>query len=288
MPALTTVIVQAVTISALYALVAIGFTLIFGVGGVLNLAHGASITIGAYTAYLTTRVYGLDIALGILAALAVTGLFGAVLYLGMVKRIEDEPILVMITTLVTAVAIEQVFLIAYGTQPKAIPSLLSGNVTLAGSNVQLNMVAVFVLSWLVIGALFAFVNYTKAGKALLATSMTRKGAALVGIEADRINLVTWVLAGAIAGVAGVFLGSFQTAYPLMGQTPLVLSFTIVVLGGIGSIKGSVLGAYLIGFLEIATIQYVSSSLTGLTPLLVLVLVLLAKPEGLFGRELVEA
>ncbi|WP_254543595.1 branched-chain amino acid ABC transporter permease [Halomarina pelagica] len=288
MSALAEVVVGATTISALYALVAIGFTLIFGVGGVLNLAHGASIAIGAYTAYYVTRVYGLDIWLGILAALAVASLFGAVLYLGLVKRIQDEPIMVMITTLVTAVAIEQVFLVVFGTQPKTIPSLLAGNVGVAGVNVQLNMVVVFVLSWLVIGGLFAFVNYTKPGKALLATSMTHKGAALVGIEADRINLVTWVLAGGIAGVAGVFLGSFQTAYPTMGQTPLVLSFTIVVLGGIGSIKGSVLGAYLIGFLEVATVEFIDASLTGLTPLIVLVLVLLAKPEGLFGRELVEA
>ncbi|MFC6836078.1 branched-chain amino acid ABC transporter permease [Halomarina ordinaria] len=282
------VLVETAIISALYALVAIGFTLIFGVGGVLNLAHGASITVGAYTTYYVTRVFGYGVGVGILAAVAASGLFGAVLYLGLVKRIQDEPILVMITTLVTAVAIEQVVVVLVGTEEKSIPALLRGNADILGTNVQLNMLAVFVLSWVVIAGLFAFVNYTKAGKALLATSMSHKGAALVGIEADRINLMTWVLAGAIAGLAGVFLGSFQTASYAMGQGPLVLSFTIVVLGGIGSIKGSVLGAYLIGFLEIMTIEYISPSLTGLTPLIVLVAVLLAKPEGLFGRELVEA
>lgn len=193
--------------------------------------------------------------------------------------------MVMILTLVTAVALEQVVLAVEGSQPKVLPSLVSGNIAVGGARIQTNMLVVFALSWLIIGALFAFVNRTKTGKALLATSMTHKGAALVGIDADRITLTTWVLAGALAGLAGVFLGSFQSAYWAMGRAPLVLSFSIVVIGGIGSIRGSVIGAYLIGTLEVLTTSYIDSSLQGLTPLIVLVLVLLVKPEGLFGREL---
>ncbi|MFC4551190.1 MULTISPECIES: branched-chain amino acid ABC transporter permease [Halorussus] len=283
-----TTAVNAVMISALYALVAIGFTLIFGVGGVLNLAHGATLTIGAFTAYYATAALGLGIWTGTLAALVVAGLFSAVLYLGMIRWVQDEPIMVMILTLVTSIAVEQVFVVVFGTQPKAIPSLLPGQLSAAGITVQTNQALTFALSWLLIGALIVAVNYTQTGKAILATSMSAKGAALVGIESDRMYLYTWLLAGALAGVAGVFLGSFRTASYTMGRGPLVLSFSIVVLGGIGSIRGSVLGAYLIGFLEVFVVSYVDSSLSGLASLVVLVVVLLVKPEGLFGRELAEA
>lgn len=280
--------VNAVMISALYALVAIGFTLIFGVGGVLNLAHGANITIGAFTAYYVTSALGFGIWVGAAAALVVAGLFSAVLYAGLIRWVQDEPIMVMILTLVASIAIEQYFLVTQGSQPKAIASLLPGQLSVGGVTVQLNMVLAFVLSWLLIGALFVAIRYTRTGKAILATSMSTKGAALVGIESERMYLYTWLLAGVLAGVAGVFFGSFRTASWAMGRGPLILSFSIVVLGGIGSIRGSVVGAYLIGFLEVFTVSYVDSSLSGLASLVVLVGVLLVKPEGLFGRELAEA
>lgn len=279
------VVVNSILISALYALVAVGFTLIFGVGGVLNLAHGANITVGAFAAYYAVSVFDLGLAAGVVAAVLAPGLFSAALYSGMIRRVRDQPVMVMILTLVTAIVVEQVVLTVEGSQPKALPSLVSGQVAFAGSRFQTNLLVVFVLSWVVIGALFLFVNYTMSGKAILATSMSSRGAALVGIDERRVNLGTWVLAGAFAGLAGLFLGSFQTATWDMGRNPLVLSFTIVVLGGIGSIRGSVVGAYLIGFLEVFTTSVIDPRLQGLAPLLVLVGVLLVRPEGLFGREL---
>ena len=278
------ILVNGVTRSALYALVAIGFTLIFGVGGVLNLAHGASIAVGAFGAYYAVSSLGLGIGLGLVVGVLAAAAFAAVLYVAMIRYVEDDPITVMILTLVTAVAIEYLLLTLVGSQAKAIPSLVSGSVSVGSVSFPGNLLAAFVISWLIIGGLFAAVNYTDAGRALLATSMSRKGAALVGVEAGRVNFGTWLLAGALAGVAGVFLGSFQGVYWTMGRTPLVLSFTIVVLGGVGSIKGSVVGAYLIGFIEVITTSAISARLAGLVPLLVLVVVLLVKPEGLFGRE----
>jgi branched-chain amino acid transport system permease protein len=286
MAAVSQFIVQSAIRSGLYALVAIGFTLIFGVGGVLNLAHGASIVLGAYAAFLASSV-GLGVGGAAAAALIVPAIFGALLYLTIIRRFEHEPIMVMILTLVASVAMEQVVLNLFGAQPVAIPQFLTGNFTLAGTNVQYNLLAVFVMSWAIIIGLFLFINYTKFGKAILATSMSAKGASLVGIKSGRINLVTWIIAGALAGIAGMALGSQLGATFAMGRNPLVLSFSIVVIGGIGSIRGSVIGAYFIGFLEVAVIQYVSSDLAGIAPLLVLIAVLIVKPEGLFGRELAE-
>ncbi|MFW5918993.1 MAG: branched-chain amino acid ABC transporter permease [Halanaeroarchaeum sp.] len=273
-------------ISALYALVAIGFTLIFGVGSVLNLAHGATLTIGAFSAFYVAKVFGLGVWLGALSALVVPAVFAATLYLVMIRRIEDDPITVMILSLVAAIAVEELIKLFVGTQPVAIPPLVSGQIAIAGG-IQANRVLIFALSWVVIGFLFVIVNYTTTGKAILATSMSTKGAALVGIETERMYLLTWLLAGAFAGLAGFFLASVQTATWSMGRTPLVLSFSIVVLGGLGSIRGSVVGAYVIGFLETMTTSFVDSSLSGLASLVVLVFILLVRPEGLFGREFAE-
>jgi len=282
------VVVNWLLLSALWALVAIGFTLIFGVGGVLNLAHGASIAVGAYAAWAVAGATG-SIWVGAVAALVVPGLFSLALYLGMVRFVQDHAIIVMILTLVSGLLVEQALVVhpAIGTTEKVIASLVAGRLEVAGTAVQYNRIAAFALSWVVIGALFVFVDRTKAGKAILATSMSERGAALVGIDGGRVFAYTWFIAGALAGIAGLFLGSFETASPVMGRSPLLLSFAIVVVGGLGSVKGSVVGAYLVGLLDTLTVTLVSTRLTGLMPLVVLVVVLLVKPEGLYGREFVE-
>lgn len=278
--------VNVLLLGALYSLVAIGFTLIFGVGGVLNLAHGASITLGAYAAYYATEA-GLGIWIGAVAAFVVPALFSYGMYRGMIRRIAAHPITVLILTLVAGLLIEQVFLVVAGSQPLAIPTLVDGRTQFLSAGIENNRITAFALSWLLIGALFYFVTRTKHGKAILAISMSQKGAALVGIEADNVYAYTWLIAGALAGIAGLFLGSFLTANPLMGRTPLLLSFAIVVLGGLGSIRGSVLGAYLIALLDQVTVTMISTRLSGVAALVVLIVVLIVRPEGLFGRELAE-
>jgi branched-chain amino acid transport system permease protein len=282
---IATVAANVLLLGALYALVAIGFTLIFGVGGVLNLAHGASITLGAYSAYYAVQ-FGLGIYVGGLVALAVPALFNYALYKGLIKPAGENPVAVLILTLVLSLVVEQVFLAIAGAQPVTIPGFVDGQVAILGG-LEANRVLGFVLSWVLIGGLFYFVNRTKQGQAILATSMSKKGSALVGINPDRTYTYTWIIAGLLAGVAGLFLGSFQSLNPLMGRSPLLLSFSIVVLGGLGSIRGSVIGAYFISLLDQLTIFYVSDRLAGLSGLVVLVVVLLVRPKGLFGRELAE-
>jgi branched-chain amino acid transport system permease protein len=279
-----TAAVQAIMISALYALVAVGFTLIFGVGGVLNLAHGASIAIGAFSAYYAVSVFGFGIVGGLLAALVVPAIFGALLYLGPIRKFQDRPVLVMILTLVVAVAVERVFLAVEGASSQTIPLLVGGTTQIASASVQNNLLLIFLFSWLAILALFYWITRTDTGRAILAVSQDRKGAFLVGIDSGRINLLMWTLAGVLAGLAGFFLASQQGVRFDIGRAPLVLSFAIVVLGGLGSIRGSVVGAYVIGTLEILTIRLVSPNLSGLAPLVALILVLLIRPAGLFGRE----
>lgn len=273
-------------LSALYALVAIGFTMIFGVGGVLNLAHGGILTVGAFTAWGVTT-HGGHIAIGIVVGTLTAGLFAGVIYLVLAREFMDEPLVILILTLVVAVIVEEVIATFIGTQSVLVRQLVPGTTELLEVSIQLNRITMFAVSWIAIGAVFVFVNHTDAGRAVIATSMSERGAAVVGINADRVQLITWIIAGALAGLGGIFLGMEYLASYSMGRNPLVLSFAIVVLGGLGSIKGSVIAAYLIGFVETTTVHMISPRVTGMAAFIILIIVLLTKPEGLYGREFVE-
>lgn len=288
MAAIVDAILAATFISALYAIIAIGFTLIFGVGGILNFAHGAFITVGAFGAFVISSGSGFDlpIILGLLFGTFAGAAVGAVTYLGVIRHVRKRPVTVLILTFVIGFFVMYALRIfadkIMGVNPLQIPV----PPVIEASSLY-NDLFIFTTSWLLIGALFWFVNYTRTGRAIIAVSMSDKGASLVGIDAERINLITWTLAGAFAGYAGVLLaGSLGGGSWLMAiqpPAPLVLSFAIVILGGLGSIKGSVVGAYIIGTFETFTVTFVDSQLAGISSLALLVVFLLVKPEGLFGR-----
>ncbi|WP_136715282.1 branched-chain amino acid ABC transporter permease [Halorientalis salina] len=278
------IVISSIVKGSLYALVAVGFTLIFGVGGVLNLAHGATITIGAYAAYLIGEGYALGAPGAIAGAIIVPGLFGALMYIVLIRRVQDDPVIVMIMTLIASIGVESLIgqIGPSGQQPQI---LVSGNTPeVLGVSVQYHELLIVFVSLALIGALFLYVNRTDTGRAILATSQDRKGAFLVGIDSSRINLWMWVLASVLAGIAGLFLIPSEGLSADMGLWPLIFSFAIVILGGLGSIRGSVVGAYVIGTVEVMTTSLVDPKLTGLTPLLLLLVVLFVRPSGLFGQE----
>lgn len=275
-----------VLISALYAVIAIGFTLIFGVGNNLNLFHGASLTIGAYAAHVVFSL-GYPMPVIILAGVLVPGLVNVVLFSTIIKRRMDSPITIMIITLILAIIVEELIRILFGSGSRVVPSLVSGNFDVFGVRLQVTRVLVFFISWLIIFGLIYVLNYTTIGKAIRATSMDRKGAAIAGVQINRMLIYVWTLAGMLAGLAGIFLAMFETATFNMGLDPLILSFTIVVVGGLGSVKGSIVGAYLIGGLETFTTSFIAPQLRGFTSLIVLIVILLVLPTGLFGREELE-
>ena len=300
MAGITGAILTATFISALYAIIAIGFTLIFGVGGILNFAHGAFITVGAFTAMIVSSSSGLDlpIAVGLLAGTLMGAVVGAGTYLGVIRHVRKRPVTVLILTFVIGFFIMYALRIlandimnVNALQIPVSPVINEGRFGIGAST--LNNLFIFVSSWVLIGALMWFVNYTRTGRAIIAVSQSDKGASLVGIDAEKINVITWTLAGAFAGFAGVLLagrlGGGSWLMAIDPPAPLVLSFAIVILGGLGSIKGSVVGAYIIGFFETFTVSFVpnGSQLAGISSLALLLVFLIVKPEGLFGREAAE-
>ena len=283
----------AIFLSALYAIIAIGFTLIFGVGGILNFAHGSFITVGMFAAFLVTNSSGwidLPVWAGLLAGTGAGVLVAVVTYLGIIRYVRDRPVTVLILTFVVGFVI--LYVIRIWLNSFETISAIAFNVEQIMGSDDLNNVFIFVTSLILIGLLMYFVNYTRTGRAIVAVSQSDKGAALVGIDAEKINLVTWTLAGAFAGYAGVLLASRDGGSWLMSilpPAPLILSFAIVILGGLGSIKGSIAGAYIIGFFETFVVRFVpgGSDLAGVASLALLVMFLLVKPEGLFGRGTAE-
>jgi branched-chain amino acid transport system permease protein len=233
-------------------------------------------------------------------ATAVGGAVGGATYMGVIRYVRTRPVTVLILTFVIGFFM-MYFVRVFGQEILDIDPLnfpVSPVFSTEGffqsvlpmGAAMLNDIFIFVTSWILIGALFYFVNYTRTGRAIIAVSMSDKGASLAGINSERINLITWVLAGAFAAYAGVLLafdlGGGSWLMSIDPPAPLVLSFAIVILGGLGSIKGSVVGAYIIGFFETFTVAYApgGAQLAGVSSLVLLLVFLLVKPEGLFGRE----
>lgn len=277
------VIANGLLLSSLYALIAIGFTMIFGIRGVLNVAHGASITIGGFATYYVAAVLGFNPWIGGLAALLLPGIFSVVVYVGIVRWIEDDPVVVVIMTLLVLLIVERFFLLVAGSQGKVVPLLIEGHITVGSLSIGANRALAFVVSWILILGVLYFVERTLVGNAIRSLSMSERGSAIVGVDEFRVSVLTWFIAGLLAGAAGLFLSTFRTAGWDMGLSPLLLAFTIVILGGLGSIRGSVIGAYMIGFIEVFTTTYVDSRLSGLSAFIILVFILIVKPEGLFGH-----
>ncbi|MGQ9602305.1 MAG: branched-chain amino acid ABC transporter permease [Candidatus Bipolaricaulia bacterium] len=280
------ILVSSLLISALYALISIGFTLVFGVARVFNLAHGAFLMVGAYAAYLVNGLLGWDICSAATIAVAFTALFAALVYWGFIRYFIFHPIVTVMATLALSLLLEQLLVVipAIGPSPRHLDPFLEGAAPLFGAWVPKDRLLGFLVSWLCCLALFFFIRRSRAGKAILATAQDRTGAALVGIEPERIYLLTFTVSGALAAIAGIFFNSWTSLVPSIWREPMIISFAIVILGGLGSILGSLVAAYLVGFLETWTIYTpaLGPSWVGLPSLILLLVVLLLRPQGLFG------
>lgn len=233
-----------------------------------------------YIGYVTTGIFKLNPWLALAAAFAFATLFTT----GLIRYIQQSSVVTMIVTLALALVLEELVRVLFGESGGILLPLIRGNTRLLGVKLGNTQILAFAISWLVIGLLWFFVRWTKLGKAILATAQDRIGAALVGINAEQVYAITWTISGALAGVAGVFFGSSLAMLPTMWRDPLVIAFAIVILGGLGNIQGSLLAAYLVGFLETLTVYLLSPAWRGLPSLILLVLILILRPSGLFGRE----
>ncbi len=278
------IIIQGFLISGLYALIAVGFTMIFSVGRVLNLAYGVYIMLGGYAYYTLSQLLELSKVISLLGAIAVGIIFGIITYYGIVKRLLSNPIAVEISTLILAVVMQAVIILIYSPAPRAIWPIIPGISRVHDVIISWNIVFAMVTSWIVLAALLIFVRKTQLGRAIMAVSMDTKGALLSGIDPERINILTWGLSGALGALAGVFFATYTQLDPGMWVSPLITAVAVVVIGGIGSIMGSLVAAHIVGFMETITTTMIAPELRGVFTLLLIIIILVILPKGLFGKE----
>ncbi|MBV8754422.1 MAG: branched-chain amino acid ABC transporter permease [Hyphomicrobiales bacterium] len=286
------ILIDGFAISSLYGLAAVGFTLIFGVSGVLNLSHGGIMVVAALVGWATAAEYGfgsyLGAAVGVLAGLGLA----LVTYFVVVRQIqnsraipkEETEIFVLTGTLLWGIMIQEGMAYLFSDNPITMRPLIAGVVNIFGVRTPANEILIAVLCWVVIGLLWLLVNRTGAGKALLAASMNPRGLSLLGFELSRIYLLVWVIYGVLAGVAGVLLATFLGVSSANAGQLTASAFSIVVLGGLGSVSGSLVAAYLVGYLETVTAYLIAPTLRPIPALVLLVLAVYVRPQGLLGRR----
>jgi branched-chain amino acid transport system permease protein len=286
------ILIDGFVISSLYALAAVGFTLMFGVSGVLNLAHGAIMVVAALIGWWAAGQLGLGVYAGTVVGI-VAGLLAAYLtYFIVVRPIqrsrkiprEETEIFVLTGTLLWGIMIQGGLAYLFSDNPITMRPLISGITTIGGVSVPWNEIMIAAVSWIVIGLLWLLINRTPAGKSMLAASMNPRGLTLLGFDLSRIYLLVWTIYGVLAGTAGVLLASFLGVSTANTGQLTASAFSIVVVGGLGSVSGSLVAAFIVGYLETATAYLVNPTLRPIPALVLLVLVVYFRPQGLLGRR----
>jgi branched-chain amino acid transport system permease protein len=277
-----------------YGLLALGLTLIYGVARIVNLAHGSLYMLGAFAYYVfSTVILGLDPWIALAMTAILMAIIGAFLYRIMIHPILGDDVALLVATITLAVFSHNLAWVLFGSQPvySRIPIQVVW-IDLPGTSVSTLQILSVCLSLSLFIVLASFINKYKIGKAMKAVSQDREASMLMGINVDRVIALTLSLssmAAAIAGFSGAIIAFGETTFYMWTQ-PLTTAFAIVILGGLGSIKGSMLGGLIIGFAEKATNVYVAyliggiaGSITNLVSLLIIIIILLIRPKGLFGK-----
>jgi len=279
------IIISGLLVSGLYALIAVGFTMIYGVGRVENLAHGAYAMVAAYVFYAVTAELQLPIPVGFVLAILTVVALSLATYKGLVGRFLGNPTAIFISTLLLAIVLEYAISVVFTPAPRNLLPIVPGISHVLGIRVSNDLILVTIVSWVCLGGLLFFVRRSQLGRAIRAISESPRGALILGINVERANLVVWALAGALAAIAGVFFGAYTHLVPNMWVFPIVISFSIVIVGGIGSIEGSIIAAYVVGMSETAMMMMISTRLRGVFSMAILIVILLARPRGFLGKEM---
>ncbi|WP_235216183.1 branched-chain amino acid ABC transporter permease [Ruegeria halocynthiae] len=280
------IIVSGVTLGAMYALASVGLALTFGTMGMFNMAHGLFMTIGAYVTYSAAAVLNLPLGIAILAGLTAGGAVGALMHLVIVRFMldrEDFRTTIMVATAGVAILLQDLILKYYGAYPFRQPAQIEGTFRIGNVAVPYQSLAILVTAAVLIGATAWLLKKTRFGLAIRATAMNQDAAKLMGVKTERTYLQVIIIAGVLAAAAGILISSMASLSPGMGTNPLIRAFVICVVAGLGSVAGAGMTALALGVME-AAIGYYFGARFGFPILLGLViLVLIFRPAGLFGK-----
>ena len=282
-------IINGLSLGGVYALFALGFTLIFGVLNVINLAHGAIFMIGAYAALHAVLVFHFSLLPAIFAAMLVTGAAGWVLdkFIFAPLRARRAPHLApMIATIGVSICVTSLIEGYFGSENLRFPidTLPSSTLTLGSVQVNWLDLKIILLALLLMGVMLWVIRHSPTGRALRGVAESPKAAALLGVNVDGLLLATSVIASILGGVAGVLIALYtNSVFPHMGQPMLHKGIAVVIIGGMGDVRGALIGGFFLGFAEVLTIAYIGSNMRDAVAFGLLFSVLLLRPAGLFGH-----
>lgn len=283
-------IINGLSLGSIYALIALGYTMVYGIIKLINFAHGDIYMIGAFIGLYCGKNLGLSLLPTLIISMIGAALCGVIIEKVAYKPLRNSP---RITLLITAIGIslllENGMKLAVGSSPKAFPKLLSTEVIKLGSlSIETSKILMLVVSIMLVVFLQFIVFKTKIGKAMRAASYDIEAASLMGINVNNIISITFAIGSALAGAAGVLVSlAFKIVEPYMGMIPGLKAFIAAVLGGIGSIPGALIGGLLIGLTETLTKAYISTILSDAIVFAILIIILLVKPYGLLGIKINE-
>lgn len=279
-----------IQLGSIYALIALGYTMVYGVAKLINFAHGDIIMVGAYTIFFVVQTSlfrsGLPFYLSIIPAIIACTLLGVV-----IERIAYKPlrnsssISILITAIGVSLFLENLFVKIFTANARPVPSLFNqASLNIFGIRLSFQTIFTIVLTIILTIILQIFISKTKYGKMMLAVSEDYKASSLVGINVDNTMTMTFAIGSALAGVASLlYVSSYPQITPFIGSMLGIKAFTAAVVGGIGSIPGAVIGGFILGMIEVMTRAYLSSSYADAIVFLVLILVLIVKPTGILGN-----
>jgi branched-chain amino acid transport system permease protein len=272
---------------AIYTILALGFALIFGVVRILNLAYGAIYMVASYAIYSLVSGLGLPAVLAWLLAVAATCIAGVALYAAFIYPLRDSLGRVLIVTAGIAIFLQEVAVLVFSTEPRYVPTVLPGSLSILGVRVTHQQVLTLFAAAALVAGLHAVLTRTRLGRELRAVAQDTEMAALMGIPVERAYLTAMALSAALAAAAGALVGPFLTVDPEMGWSPLLVAFTVVVLGGLGSLGGTIAAAFIVAYAEMLTAFLVSPQLRDAATFAIMILTLVFRPHGLFGKGIVE-
>ena len=287
-----TYLINGLSLGSVYAIIALGYTMVYGIAKMLNFAHGDVIMIGAYVVFMCMANSGLPVVLSIIIAIVCCTALGVI-----IEKIAYKPLrkasnlAVLITAIGVSYFLQNMALLIFGSNPVSFSSVISWEgITLANGSLKItgNAIVTIVACILIMIVLMWFIKNTKPGQAMLAVSEDKDAAMLMGINVNATISLTFAIGSGLAAVAGALLcSSYPSLTPYTGSMPGIKAFTAAVFGGIGSIPGALIGGLLLGIIEILAKAYISSQLADAIVFAVLIIVLLVKPTGILGKKISE-
>lgn len=283
-------IINGITLGSIYAIIALGFTLVFGVLGIINMAHGEIFMVGAFVGVTTTGVLGWPLWLAFIAAIVVTSILGYLLERFTLRPLRGKKgvshLAPLISTIGVSILLENLSHHIFGAGNKPFNTPFSEiSINIGSITVYLVQIVIFVISILLMIGLTVWLSKTKAGKALRATADNLETASILGVDTKKIIILTVVVASAIGGIAGILVGmAFNSVSPQMGLSMGLKGLAIIILGGMGNVKGAMVGGLILGLSETMLVAYGDSGYRDAIAFIMIIVILLLRPQGIFGSK----